>query len=80
MPRGEILSYLKSRKIFSKGCMYHIVRLDVEFESPALELVPIVRIFPKVCPNDLLRIPPDQEIEFVIDLIIDTYPISFPHD
>ncbi|KAH0728110.1 hypothetical protein KY284_003975 [Solanum tuberosum] len=50
--------------------------MDVESETPSLESVSIVNEFPKVFPNDLPGIPPEQEIDFSIDLLPDTQPIS----
>jgi len=65
--------------MISKGCIYHIVRvIDVESETPSLESVPVVNEFPKVFPNDLPDIPPEREIDFGIDLLPDTQPISIP--
>ncbi|WMV29843.1 hypothetical protein MTR67_023228 [Solanum verrucosum] len=37
-----------------------------------------VKEYPKVFPDDLPGIPPEQEIEFGIDLMMDTLPISIP--
>ena len=37
---------------------------------------PVVREFPDVFPKDLLGIPIDREIEFSIDLLFGTSPIS----
>ena len=38
--------------------------------------MPVVREFLKVVPEDLPGLPPDREIEFAIDLIPGTAPIS----
>ena len=38
--------------------------------------IPVVRQFPDIFPNDLLGVPPEQEIDFGIDLFLDTNPIS----
>ncbi|KAH0773627.1 hypothetical protein KY290_010764 [Solanum tuberosum] len=63
----------------TRGCIYHIVRVkDIEFETPPLESVPVVREFPKVFPDDLPGIPPKWEIDFGIDLLLNTQPISIP--
>lgn len=52
-----------------KVCLHHVVRVkDLEFEIPLIELVRIVREFPKVFHNDLPGIPPEREIDFSIDL------------
>ncbi|XP_069145971.1 uncharacterized protein [Solanum lycopersicum] len=61
------------------GCHYHILRVkDLGSKSPPLESVPIVKDFLEVFPDDLPGIPPEWEIDFVIDLLSDTQPISFP--
>jgi hypothetical protein len=36
----------------------------------------VVRDFPDVFPEELLGMPPDREVEFVIDLLPETAPIS----
>jgi hypothetical protein len=36
----------------------------------------VVRDFPDVFPEELPRMPPDREVEFVIDLLPGTAPIS----
>ena len=46
MPRGQFVSYLKARKMISKGCVYHIMRMrDVESKTPILESVWVVKEF-----------------------------------
>ncbi|XP_049369400.1 uncharacterized protein LOC125834279 [Solanum verrucosum] len=65
--------------VAKRGCVYHIVRvMDVEFETPILESVPIVKEFLEVFPDDLLSIPPERKIDFGIDLLPDIQPISIP--
>ena len=59
IPRGLIISSLKSCKMISKGCLYHIVRIqDLNSEFPPIELVPVVNKFLKVFPDALPGIPP----------------------
>ncbi|KAH0706582.1 hypothetical protein KY289_011658 [Solanum tuberosum] len=61
------------------GCIYHIVRVkDIESETPPLESVSVVREFSEVFPKDLPKIPLEWEIDFGIDLLSDTEPISIP--
>ena len=63
MIKGKFVSCIKARKMISKGCIYHIVRVrDVESEVPSLESVPVVNEFPDVFPDDLPGIPPEREI------------------
>ena len=55
-PMGRFISYLKARKMISKGYMYHLVRVkDSSVETPTLELVPVVCEFPKLLPKDLQK-------------------------
>ncbi|XP_060190584.1 uncharacterized protein LOC132619819 [Lycium barbarum] len=69
VPRGRFISYLKSRKMDSKGYIYHLVRVkDTNTQTPTLQL-PVVNEFPEVFPEDLPRVPPDGEIDFGIDLL-----------
>ena len=72
-PGGQIISYLKSFKIISKGCLYQIVRVkDLGSKDPPLELVPVVKNFSEVFPDDLPVIPPVRELYFSINLLSDT--------
>ena len=43
---------------------------------PDLEDIPVVRDFPDVFPEELPGVPPDRDVEFIIDLIPGTAPIS----
>jgi hypothetical protein len=45
-------------------------------EAKSIEDVPVVREYPDVFPEELLGMPPDRDIEFVIDLIPETSPIA----
>ncbi|XP_070004405.1 uncharacterized protein [Nicotiana sylvestris] len=47
-------------------------------EPATLQSVPIVNEFPTVFPDELPGIPPKREIDFAIDLLPDTQPISIP--
>ena len=40
--------------------------------------IPIVREFPDIFPDDIAGLPTDREVEFTIDLIPGTEPISIP--
>jgi hypothetical protein len=56
-----------SKNIFS--CAYAI--RDIKLED-----IPVVCEYPNVFPDDLLRMPPDRDIEFIIELQPGTAPIS----
>ena len=45
-------------------------------EAKSLEGVPVVNEYPDVFPEELLGMPPDRDIEFVIDLVPGTSPIA----
>ena len=49
---------------------------ETKSETPTLQYVNVVNEFSDVFPDDLPKIPPDREIEFGIDLLPDTQPIS----
>ena len=62
-----------------KGYLYHLVWVkDSIFETPSLESVPMICEYPEVFPEDLPGVPPEREIDFGIDLLPDTQPISIP--
>jgi hypothetical protein len=45
-------------------------------EAKSIEEAPVVREYPDVFPEELPRMPPDRDIEFIIDLIPGTSPIA----
>ena len=77
-PKSHFISYLKARKLISKGCIYHLVRVkDTKSETPTLQSVNIANEFSYVFSDDLPGIPPDREIEFGIDLLPILSPFLF---
>ncbi|PHT33923.1 hypothetical protein CQW23_25723 [Capsicum baccatum] len=71
--RSQLISYIWSRKMISKGCVYHLVRVkDSSSKTPSLESVPVESEFSNVFPEDLLRVSPNREIDFGFDLLSDT--------
>lgn len=78
-PKRRFISYLKSWKLISKGCLYHLVWIkDSNLEGPFLHSVPVVNEFLEVFLNDLPGIPPDREVDFGINIVTNTHPILFP--
>ena len=45
-------------------------------EAKSLEEVPVVNEYPDIFSEELLGMPPDRDIEFVIDLVPGTSPIA----
>ncbi|XP_070054508.1 uncharacterized protein [Nicotiana tomentosiformis] len=79
VPKGRFIYYLKAVKIINKGCIYHFVQVtDTDAEAPSFEYVPVVNEFLEVFPDKLPGIPPDREINFGIDVMLCTQPISIP--
>ncbi|KAH0651615.1 hypothetical protein KY284_031527 [Solanum tuberosum] len=65
--------------MISNGCVYHLVRVrDVESKTPSIESVSVVNELPKVFLEEFPGIPPKREIDFGIDLLPNTQPISIP--
>ncbi|XP_070025986.1 uncharacterized protein [Nicotiana sylvestris] len=55
-----------------------VVLKDTTSEVSVPESVPVVNAFLEVFPDELPGIPPDREIDFGIDVLPDTRPISIP--
>ena len=72
-------SALTARKLLAKGCQGILAYvLDTKMKVPDLEEIPVVKDFPDVFLEELLGLPPDKEIEFGIDVLLGTQPISIP--
>ena len=52
--------------------------VDRRQEGTRLEDISIIKEFLDVFPDDISGLPPDREVEFTIDLIPETEPISIP--
>lgn len=69
----------QSPKTYLKGFLVSLIRVkNSNTKSLSLQSVPVVNEFPKNFLDDLPRIPPDREIYFGIDVLLDTHPISTP--
>ena len=70
---------MTASKMLRKGCQgYLAFVVDRRQEGTRLEDIPIVKEIPDVFPDDILCLAPDRAIEFVIELIPGTEPISIP--
>ena len=47
-------------------------------EGTLVDEISVVKEFPDVFPDDIARLPLEREVEFTIDLIPETGPISIP--
>ena len=75
----NIISAITARKMLRRECRgYLAVVRNVEEEIGAVKNVPVVCEFPDVFPEELPELPPEREIEFCIDVVPGTDPISMP--
>ena len=72
-----MMSVMMAGKMLRKSYLgYQAYVVEVREDDVRLEDIPVVREFPDVFPDDLLRLPPDREIDFQIELASGTEPIS----
>ena len=75
----RLINAMTASKILWKGCQgYLSFVVDRRQEGTRMEDIPIVKEFPDVFPGDISGLPLDREVEFTIDLIPGTEPISIP--
>ncbi|XP_070668463.1 uncharacterized protein [Malus domestica] len=75
--RHGVISAMKAKRLLSKGCQGYLAHMVLNDYAPSnVEDVLVVRHFPDVFPNDLPGLHPDRDVEFVIDLLLGTNPIS----
>ena len=75
----SLINAMTASKMLRKGCQgYLAFVVDRRQEGTRLEDISIVKEFPDVFPDDISGLPPDREVEFTIDLIPGTEPISIP--
>ncbi|XP_057416627.1 uncharacterized protein LOC130711144 [Lotus japonicus] len=75
----NLISALGAFRLLRKGCQGYLALVkDTQAVEKKLEEVLIVCEFPDVFPEELPGLPPDREIEFSIDLVPGTQPISIP--
>ncbi|XP_077249189.1 uncharacterized protein LOC143888636 [Tasmannia lanceolata] len=73
----RVISALQARRLLRNGCQGFLASVkDVSQGDLKLQDIPIVREYLDVFLEDLPGWPPDREIEFTIDLVPGTRPIS----
>ncbi|KAL8148236.1 hypothetical protein AgCh_005552 [Apium graveolens] len=73
----KFLSVMQANRLLRQGCEAYLAHVvDTKKETPILDEIPIVREFPDIFPEELPGFPPDREIEFSIDLIPGSKPVS----
>ena len=72
---SSLISALAAQKMLRKGCHAYLAYVvETENEGILVDEIPVVREFP----DDIAGLPLDREVEFTIDLIPGTEPISIP--
>ncbi|XP_016721802.2 uncharacterized protein [Gossypium hirsutum] len=68
---------LDSEKLVRKGCKAYLAYISVsDFVDSSVKDIRTIRDFPNVFPEELLGLPPSREVEFGIELIPGTAPVS----
>nr|CAD1836424.1 unnamed protein product [Ananas comosus var. bracteatus] len=72
------ISSSRARQLISRDGIAYLTSVVLRGidDTPRIEDIPVVWEFQDVLPAELLRMPPDREIEFVVDLVPGTTPIS----
>ncbi|KAA3480774.1 DNA/RNA polymerases superfamily protein [Gossypium australe] len=74
---SNVVSALKAEKMVRKGCEAYVVYVyALEAKESAVKKVRTVKEFADVFPEELPGLPPDREVEFGIDLLPETAPVS----
>ncbi|XP_070004178.1 uncharacterized protein [Nicotiana sylvestris] len=75
----KIVSFMKTQQLLKKGCLGLLtIVTDTRKETVSIENLPVVREFSDVFLEDLPGLPPVREIDFSIDLLPNSQPISIP--
>ncbi|GJZ12258.1 putative reverse transcriptase domain-containing protein [Tanacetum coccineum] len=79
--RLSIISCAKTQKYIQRGCHAILAQILVKktrdkSKEKRLEDVPIVQDFLEVFPEDLPGLPPAQQVEFQIDLVLGAAPVA----
>lgn len=74
---SRVISFLKAQCMVGKGCLSYLAFVrDVGAEAPGIDSVPVVRDFLDVFLIYLPRLPLERDIDFGIDPVSGTKPIS----
>ncbi|KAI5352716.1 hypothetical protein L3X38_005608 [Prunus dulcis] len=72
-----LISAMTAKRLLRKGCSGYLAQvIDTRDHELKLEDIPVVQEFTDVFPKDLPGLPPHRKIEFTIELVPGTNPIS----
>ncbi|GJY44987.1 putative reverse transcriptase domain-containing protein, partial [Tanacetum coccineum] len=76
-PVLKSLSCIKARKYIERGCQLYLEQVtEKEPTEKHLEDMPVICNFPEVFPGDLPGLPPPQQVEFRIELVLGDAPMA----
>ena len=76
---ANISSVMAALRMLRKVCQGYLAYVvETEKEGILVDEIPVVREFPYVFLNNIAGLPPEREVEFTINLIPGTEPISIP--
>ena len=76
---SSMISAIAAQRMLRKGCQHYLAYVvETGMEGTLVDQILVVREFPNVFPENIAGLPPDREVEFTIDLIPETEPISIP--
>ncbi|XP_017629115.1 uncharacterized protein LOC108472107 [Gossypium arboreum] len=74
---SNVISALRAEKLVQKGCEAFLAYIsDTEAKDPTVGKLRTVREFPDVLPEELPRLPPNREVEYGIEMLPGTAPMS----
>ena len=74
---SNMIFAMTAQRMLRKGCQGYLAYVvKTRKEGTMMDEILIVREFPYVFPDDIAGLPPEREVEFTIDLIPRTEPIS----
>ncbi|XP_040940014.1 uncharacterized protein [Gossypium hirsutum] len=74
---SNVISVLVAEKFVRKGCEVYLAYVSVSVsKDSSVEDIRIVRDFPNVFPKELSGLPLNQKVEFRIELLLGTAPLS----
>ena len=75
----NLISAITARKMLKKRCQGYLALVrDTAAEQKSISDIPVACEVLDVFPDELLGLPPHREIEFCIDVVSSTTPISMP--
>jgi len=74
---GKFLTVeIVKKSLDSEACVFMMFSLLKESSEKGIGDLPVVQEFPEVFPDDITELPPEREVEFSVDLVPGTSPIS----